>query len=93
MCACAAGVGLAPSASRNALVPPMLRWLPSTKMAARIPQSNSSERAGREGEQERWENILEMGREKEDFFLIFTPLFSLIPPFFENVFLFVLFFF
>lgn len=28
-----------PSASRNAWVPPKLRWLPSTKMAARIPLS------------------------------------------------------
>lgn len=82
MCACAAGVGLAPSASRNALVPPMLRWLPSTKMAARIPQSNSSERAGREGEQERWENILEMGREKEDFFFNFHSSLFFDSPFF-----------
>ena len=32
----------APSASRNALVPPKLRWLPSAKMAARIPQSDSA---------------------------------------------------
>lgn len=31
-----------PSASRNARLPPKLRWLPSTKMAARIPQRNST---------------------------------------------------
>ena len=66
MCACA-GVGFAPSANRNALVPPMLRWLPSAKMAARIPQSDSSEsrERGRAGEME---NMLEMEREKEFFF-------------------------
>lgn len=29
------------SASRNARVPPKLKWLPSAKMAARTPQSDS----------------------------------------------------
>lgn len=30
------------SASRNARVPPKLKWLPSAKMAARTPQSDST---------------------------------------------------
>ena len=40
VCVCVC-VGV-PSASRNAWVPPKLRWLPSAKMAARIPQSDST---------------------------------------------------
>ena len=41
VCVCSVCVGV-PSASRNAWVPPKLRWLPSAKMAARIPQSDST---------------------------------------------------
>lgn len=34
--------GDVPSSNRNAWVTPKLRWLPSTKMAARTPQSDST---------------------------------------------------
>lgn len=45
-----------PSASRNARVPPKLRWLPSAKMAARIPQSDSTRREEQECEEKDVEN-------------------------------------
>lgn len=52
VCVC---VGV-PSASRNAWVPPKLRWLPSAKMAARIPQSDSAQERKRQNQCERnWE--------------------------------------
>lgn len=38
------------SASWNALVPPMLRWLPSAKMAARIPHSERASEGEGAGE-------------------------------------------
>lgn len=49
VCVC---VGV-PSASRNAWVPPKLRWLPSAKMAARIPQSDSAQERKRQNQCER----------------------------------------
>lgn len=66
VCVCASVSAFArvcvPSATRNARVPPKLRWLPSAKMAARIRPSD--EREHQREKQKREERDIKRERER-----------------------------